>query len=151
MWRLAVLLQVVASGTFAAACGGLAATLLVAFVTRGLGGMILGLVLTPIGMFEGIRLAAVPAIVLGGVLWVAGAYRIWPRSGWVWAAVGAVAGLAVCYSTWPSYEWVWRTGEIAFPDPVAAMAISVAAGAIAALAFRHSMKFLALFGPEPRT
>jgi hypothetical protein len=149
MWRLTVLLQIAASGAFAAACGGLVATLLVAFEIGGLGGMILGLVMVPIGIIEGIRLAAVPATLLGGLLWAAGPYLTWPRSSLVWASVGAVAGLAVYYFTWPTYQSVRQSGEITFPHPAAAMAICFAAGVIAALAFRHSMKFLALFGPEP--
>ncbi len=100
-------------------------------------GWLLGL----LGAVLALKLAVLPAMILGGLLW---RYRV--RSKWRWAGTGAIAGLGLValLRFFPGIDSV--AGEIAIEREVVLLAPACfLAGAAAALLFRLVMDSLTAF------
>ena len=102
-------------------------------------GFVLGIGAVP----EAVKIAALPAALLGAGLWTAGERRHWLRRKSVWAAVGSAAGFA----TW-SLAAVFPLGSISIlgsapGTPAWPFALGFAAGgAAAALSFLGLIRIL---------
>ena len=140
--RFRFLFYLLVSGLFAGFAGGFLAAWLVALLGLGM------LALLPpawlIGFFGGVtglKLATLPAAVLGGLLW---RYRV--RRKWAWAGTGALAGLILfaLVALFPKVDDM--AGDfLAGPEGLKFLFIGLPAGAFAALVFRVVMDSLTAF------
>ncbi len=137
-----LLFYLLVSGLFAGFAGGFVAAWLVALL--GLGVLALlppGWIIGFMGGFTGLKLAALPAAVLGGLLWH---YRI--RNKWAWAGAGALAGLVLfaLVALIPAADEM--AGDIlGGPEGLKFLPIGLPAGAFAALVFRVVFDSLTAF------
>lgn len=147
--RFSTLVLVTFSGLVSAAMAGILLTMLVMGAAAGPIGILLGLFFGFLGVWPAVKIAGVPAILLGGSLWTVGGGHRWARNRGLWAGVGAATGLA-CYAVAVSYgiEGLPDLNEISRLSPAGLASMFAIAGAGAALVFRATMRLLLLFAPE---
>jgi hypothetical protein len=98
---VSTLILFVLSGIAAAVCAGMVGALLTTVAAVGPAGLLLGLFFAAAGAILAIQWAAIPAMLVGGILWSLGASQPRLRRRWAWAATGGLAGLAFLPFPWP--------------------------------------------------
>jgi hypothetical protein len=146
--RFSTLILFAISGLISAAAAGFLLTILILGAAGGPIGLVLGLFLGFMGAGPAVKMAGIPAIMLGGTLWTAGATRSWARNLTLWAGTGALTGLA-CYAAavFIRLQDIRDAIELARLGPFGLATMFVIAGAGAALMFRGTMRVLLLFAP----
>ena len=144
MRHVRLILFMLLSGAVAAVVGGFLTVFTIALIELGLAGLLVGLPAAGMGILVSLRLATLPAMLLGGILWYSGV-----RSKRVWAGVGALAGLGLYafFSAFPSLDN--SAALITGPGTLTFAPVFVLAGAPSALAFRLMMEALTIFDEDP--
>ncbi len=139
-----LLLLLLLSGAVAAIVGGFLTVFLISLILLGPAGLLVGLPAAGLGTIISIRIAGLPAVLLGGLLWCLGI-----RRKAVWAATGAVAGLGL-FLILRAYPGLDQGASFVIgPDTLYLAPVFALAGVPAALAFRLLMDSFTAFDEGP--
>jgi hypothetical protein len=149
MPRLRDLSMFAVSGLLSAALSGMLVVMISLCAVAGPFGLLIGVVAGFEGVRPAILVVGLPAILIGGILWSAGAEQPRLRRKSIWAAIGALTGALgyACAYGFDTAELRTLT-EVARLDVAGLLIVFALAGAGAALAFRAFMKLFALFLPD---